>query len=95
MYYDLPKGLEFIGEVEWNDYPYEFDLTGVWKNKEGYWIASDSGCSCPTPFDNHRFPDDFEGPFTFHEAAANLQEQEFEITSNAQAQVVNLIQRLR
>jgi hypothetical protein len=35
---------------------YEFDMIVVWRTVEGpvkfYW-AQDSGCSCPTPFENH------------------------------------------
>jgi hypothetical protein len=53
--YSSPEkyGLEIVGEVEWYDEPYEFDMTVVWKDKEGQlYYASDSGCSCPSPFED-------------------------------------------
>jgi hypothetical protein len=54
--YSAPEkhGLELLGEVEWTEGSYEFDLTAVWKDKESgrlFW-ASDSGCSCPSPFED-------------------------------------------
>lgn len=64
MYYNEMDGLEFIGEIEWNNYSWEFDLTGVWKTKRGeYWIGDDSGCSCPSPFENFRGIEDLDGPY--------------------------------
>jgi hypothetical protein len=48
-------GLKVFGCVE-KDLSYEFDMVVVWEDKDGnlYW-ATDSGCSCPTPFENHDF----------------------------------------
>lgn len=54
-YYNPEKfGLTTIGEVQWDDDCYGFDLTVVWKHEDGsfYW-ASDSGCSCPSPFEDY------------------------------------------
>lgn len=46
-------GLETVGTVSWDDEPYQFDLTIVLRDRDGrlYW-ASDSGCSCPSPFED-------------------------------------------
>lgn len=49
-------GLEFLGEIEWSGFTYEFDMTAVWYRSgalvpQFFW-ADDSGCSCPTPFEN-------------------------------------------
>lgn len=55
VYYNPDKfGLTIIGEVEWSEPCYSFDTTVVWKHEDGtfYW-ASDSGCSCPTPFEDY------------------------------------------
>lgn len=54
--YDSPAqfGLEIVGDAEWADEPYRFDLTVIWKNSDGeYLVASDSGCSCPEPFEEY------------------------------------------
>ncbi len=48
-------GLEMVGDVEWDDESYEFNMTAVWRDKETgqfYW-ADDSGCSCPSPFEDY------------------------------------------
>ena|SRR3990167_3902905 len=48
-------GLVVVVEAEGNAEGYGFDLTVVWKEvKSGklYW-AHDSGCSCPSPFEDY------------------------------------------
>lgn len=64
--YSTPKALEkpwgsnyepdyeSIAEVEWSHQPYEFDMTCVYRQKSTgrLFYAEDSGCSCPTPFQN-------------------------------------------
>lgn len=48
-----------IAEIEWRDEPYEFDLTVLWQHEDGrFFIASDSGCSCPSPFEDFHKLDD-------------------------------------
>ena len=48
-------GLQVVGEISWDDEPYQFDLTAVWTDGDKYYWASDSGCSCPSPFESfHR-----------------------------------------
>lgn len=51
-------GLETIGEIDVGA-SYEFDIAWVSREKTtGHvWVAFDSGCSCPTPFEDHRFPE--------------------------------------
>lgn len=52
--YSTPEayGLATVGEVEWGDGCYSFDLTVVWRDTTtgALYYADDSGCSCPTPF---------------------------------------------
>lgn len=54
--YSSPEkfGLTTIGEVDWSSGSYEFDLTVVWKREsDGKFVyAEDSGCSCPSPFED-------------------------------------------
>ena len=52
-YYPEDSGLSIVGEYDSSD-GYEFTKTVVWKNKKGQMLwAQDSGCSCPTPFEDH------------------------------------------
>lgn len=56
-YYHPEKcGLEKVAELDFSSGCYEFDITAVWVLKDApgkfYW-ASDSGCSCPSPFESY------------------------------------------
>lgn len=55
IYYDPDKfGLEQLDLLEPSDLSYEFDMLVVWRRLEDgalFW-DHDSGCSCPTPFDD-------------------------------------------
>lgn len=48
-------GLEILESIDTAD-SYEFDMFVVWlKSDDGtIWYDSDSGCSCPVPFENGR-----------------------------------------
>jgi hypothetical protein len=45
-------GLATVGEIEWSDACYQFDLTVVWRDTTtgAMYFGNDSGCSCPEPF---------------------------------------------
>jgi hypothetical protein len=47
------SGLETVGEIEWSDGFYQFDLTVLWRDEAGalHW-GEDAGCSCPSPFED-------------------------------------------
>jgi hypothetical protein len=62
VYYQSDKfDLEIVAEVEWSAPCYDFDLTVVWVDKEGtYYWASDSGCSCPSPFEDYNSLDSLD-----------------------------------
>ncbi len=48
-------GLRTIGEIEWDpEASYSFDLTVLWYHEETktVYAGSDSGCSCPSPFES-------------------------------------------
>jgi hypothetical protein len=48
-----PTGFTQIAEVEWEDQPYQFNLTRVYRHDSGaLFYAEDTGCSCPIPFES-------------------------------------------
>lgn len=51
--------LTFIGSIEWDDEPWQFNLTGVWIDADkNVYYGDDSGCSCPSPFEDIESADD-------------------------------------
>jgi hypothetical protein len=56
-YYHPDKyDLTILGEVQWGEPSYDFDLTVVWQGSDGQlYMADDSGCSCPSPFEETSF----------------------------------------
>lgn len=66
IYYNPEKfGLEKVGEFDWSEPDYSFDICVVWKAKRGqYWIGNDSGCSCPSPFEDVKDINELDGPYT-------------------------------
>lgn len=46
-------GLELFYSIDTAD-SYEFDIFAIWKKLDDgtLWYDTDSGCSCPSPFDN-------------------------------------------
>lgn len=66
IYYDPEDfGLEVVGSFEWSEPCYSFDTLAVWKERRGrYWIGEDSGCSCPSPFENIHDVNQLDGPYT-------------------------------
>lgn len=63
------KGREFITQVHLEDEPYQFDVIGLWRDAEGrFYLGTDSGCSCPMPWESHT-EDDLTGPLTLDQVA--------------------------
>lgn len=52
-------GLTPVGEIDWSDGNYCFDFTVVWQRKsDGVFVyGEDSGCSCPSPFEDQGIED--------------------------------------
>ncbi len=50
---------EEFGEMQWGEADYSFDLTRVWKHTltGDLYCADDSGCSCPSPFEDTQVKD--------------------------------------
>jgi len=53
--YNQPErfGLTVVGDIEWDNESCQFNMTMVWTDADGYvYWADDSGCSCPSPFED-------------------------------------------
>lgn len=49
-------------------YPdWDFDILGIDVREDGFYLGTDSGCSCPMYWENHT-EDDFTGPLTAEQA---------------------------
>lgn len=74
--YNQPEafGLEGFGDVDRGG-SYEFDIFAVWRSIEDpslfYW-GTDSGCSCPSPFEDHTSLGSTDGKGTARDAAEAL-----------------------
>lgn len=58
-------------DIYLDDQPWEFDLIGVWQDGDEWWLSTDSGCSCPMPFESHSV-DDLTGPLTWEQAKEEM-----------------------
>lgn len=75
IYYDPENyGLTVLTTVELAEPDYSFDMLAVWKGPEGFYLATDSGCSCPSPFENYGGIDDLTGPLTAADAICEMME---------------------
>ncbi len=55
VYYEPEEfGLELFGALDEPDLSYEFNMVAVWRDLETnrLYFAGDSGCSCPSPFED-------------------------------------------
>lgn len=94
------QNLKVVGEIEWNEPCYSFDTTIVWRHADGsFYIASDSGCSCPQPFEDYQTLEDLDGPYTANQAIEYLvkeyNDRTYKNDSYADPQYAELIERLR
>jgi hypothetical protein len=68
-YYNPEKhGLVKVAEADLSEPDYSFDLLVAWRDDEGYYLGTDSGCSCPTPFEDYVGRADMTGPLTADQA---------------------------
>jgi len=57
-YHPEHQGVTTVATIDWREPCYDFDMTVVWRREDGtYAMASDSGCSRPSPFENTVFAD--------------------------------------
>lgn len=62
LYYNPQEyGLVTVATYDAFEPGYDFDMLVVWRETATgkLWAATDSGCSCPTPFEDHTWPTDF------------------------------------
>ena len=80
VYYQPEEfGLKKVAEYEQPDMSYEFAMAVVWEHEESgrlYW-ATDSGCSCPSPFEDYTTLESLGDPLTLE----NFAEFEKEVLS--------------
>ena len=65
-------GFEYVGYIELDNEPWQFYELAVLKNDKGYYLTTDSGCSCPMPFESHTV-DDLTGPLTAEQAREEVE----------------------
>jgi hypothetical protein len=58
-------GLKIVGSVSFDNEPYQFHVGVVWQQEETglFFIGTDSGCSCPSPFESVHSLDKLSGPY--------------------------------
>jgi len=63
VYYSPEKhGLTLVTELELEEPDWSFYTLAVWAGEEGLYMGTDSGCSCPAPFENYNGIEDLTGP---------------------------------
>jgi hypothetical protein len=74
-YYDpQPEsfGFKHLIDLQWGEPDYDFCITAVYQSKEGFHVVTDSGCSCPSPFEDYNKPEDFGPAVSKRDAIAEL-----------------------
>lgn len=66
-------GLVIVGSIDLSEPCYSFDMCVVWFSPRTglYYWASDSGCSCPSPFEDYQSVDELDSG-TRHDAINHL-----------------------
>lgn len=68
------EGFEVIAEYD-QGASYEFDIHLFFKDPQGrFFYGNDSGCSCPTPWENHNKESDYHRVFNVAEVRALIEE---------------------
>jgi hypothetical protein len=81
MYFDPEAlGLVSVSKLDRTSYSYSFDYADVWYRPEDgfFYAATDSGCSCPSPYEGFQSLSDLEGPFTRASAMDWMRRQDCE-----------------
>jgi len=67
-------GLETIGELELREPDYNFDILLVQRDTSTgkFYVNADSGCSCPSPFEDFTTKESLGTPLTAHEAVSKI-----------------------
>lgn len=62
-------GCEMICNHDLKEDEYSYDIVTVLHSSGGFYIGTDSGCSCPSPFENYRSLSQFTGPLSAEQCA--------------------------
>lgn len=75
-YPDDDPNIEFLSEFDYGSQNYCFDLIRLVRDtRDGkVYIAQDSGCSCPIPFEDHAFPTDYTEVRSYQEIVEVVRE---------------------
>lgn len=90
-------GLREVGQIEWTEPFYSFDTTVLWERPDDgklFW-ESDSGCSCPSPFEGANLSNINQGSFWEFEAYVKGRLAEHYEPQYAATQVVLLLEKAR
>lgn len=84
-------GLEIFDEINQEDLCYEYNTLCIWKKLDDntLWYDSDSGCSCPTPFEENRHdlrPIIVDNFYNF-----NQEIEEFPVTNLAKVEILKKV----
>lgn len=65
-YKPATHGLKLLGVIKLSEPDWSYDELAIFKsiNTEHYYLATDSGCSCPIPFENYSDINSLTGPLT-------------------------------
>lgn len=95
VYYSPEQfGLTVVAELS-KEPDYDFDMIVVWRHEDGtiYW-AHDSGCSCPSPFEDYcSLSDLYKLPDTMRELRLAVDRQ-CGTTLEEQIKFLSIVQRL-
>ena len=73
VYYDPEEfGLTAVGDIELTEPDYSFYILAVWKGHGNFYTAVDSGCSCPTPFEEYNMIESLTLHETSHSVVAEI-----------------------
>ena len=67
-----------FGDIELIDglytyWDYDWSIVGLWKGPEGYYLGTDSGCSCNSAWEYYDDPYDLTGPLTAEQAREEIE----------------------
>ena len=51
---------------------YDWSVIGVIKADDGYYVGTDAGCSCYSPWENYEDASDFTGPMSFDDMSEEV-----------------------
>ena len=59
-------------ETFYTEEGYDWSVIGVIKADDGYYVGTDCGCSCNSPWDYYEDASDFVGPMSFDDMCAEV-----------------------